>query len=210
MTTYRERQDAQMARYMAWVTEQGKDGRPPPELPIQLDTLMRPEQMARLDWLKANVQGTVLDVGCNFGFVTAYVGGHAGVDISEGSIHIAKLLAAHRDFRVADAKALPFEDDSFDTVLLCEVLEHLALPDEVLQALREAQRVARKHILITVPAYDSEESTNKKHRWRCDEAAIDVMASQYLAWGPGHIYRHPYGGAPGFVCINAGPRFERS
>jgi len=46
------------------------------------------------------------------------------------------------------AYALPFGDHSFDTVTLCEILEHL---DRPLHALSEAARVARTRIVITVP-----------------------------------------------------------
>jgi SAM-dependent methyltransferase len=43
---------------------------------------------------------------------------------------------------------LPFRDQSFDTVLIFEVLEHVA---DVERVLGEAFRVARKNVLITVP-----------------------------------------------------------
>lgn len=48
----------------------------------------------------------------------------------------------------AFADALPFADSTVDTVILFEVLEHLAAPRE---ALVEGARVARHNILITVP-----------------------------------------------------------
>jgi len=46
------------------------------------------------------------------------------------------------------ADDLKFPDDSFDTILLFEVLEHVNDPYMVL---KESKRVARKNILITVP-----------------------------------------------------------
>jgi len=68
-----------------------------------------------------------------------------GVDINEEYIKIA------RDKGV-DAytikKHVPFVDKSFDTVIMFELLEHVQNPDEIL---KEAKRVARKNILITVP-----------------------------------------------------------
>jgi len=48
----------------------------------------------------------------------------------------------------ARAEALPFEDNSFDVVSVCELLEHVTDP---VQVLREALRVARKSVLLTVP-----------------------------------------------------------
>jgi SAM-dependent methyltransferase len=49
---------------------------------------------------------------------------------------------------VVSGKELPFGDDSFDTVILFEVLEHVQDPEQVL---REAKRVSAGNILITVP-----------------------------------------------------------
>jgi len=50
-----------------------------------------------------------------------------------------------------DAQQLEFSQNSFDTVIMVEVLEHLAKP---MIALEEAFRVARKNILISVPNID--------------------------------------------------------
>jgi SAM-dependent methyltransferase len=51
---------------------------------------------------------------------------------------------------VADIRALPFEDNSFDVVLTSEVLEHLPWQD-VDKALIELHRVSKKYVVISVP-----------------------------------------------------------
>ncbi|MCD6393230.1 MAG: class I SAM-dependent methyltransferase [Planctomycetes bacterium] len=51
---------------------------------------------------------------------------------------------------VADIRQLPFDDNSFDVVLACEVLEHLPWSD-VPQALSELHRVAGDYCIISVP-----------------------------------------------------------
>ena len=48
--------------------------------------------------------------------------------------------------------SLPFKDGAFDSVLIFEVLEHVA---DVENVLAEAFRVARKNVLITVPNSDN-------------------------------------------------------
>jgi ubiquinone/menaquinone biosynthesis C-methylase UbiE len=52
----------------------------------------------------------------------------------------------------ADARALPFSDDSFDAVLLLGPLYHLGEAGERLQALREARRICRPGSLVFAAA----------------------------------------------------------
>lgn len=103
-----------------------------------------------------------MDVGCSQGITCLLLGREGfdctGVDIEEPAIERArkdldKEDAAVRErvrFQLADAKCLPFEDNSFDSVLLCEILEHLNHPEKVLT---EAQRVLKDKgkVIITVP-----------------------------------------------------------
>jgi len=51
---------------------------------------------------------------------------------------------------VGNVIALPFKDDSFDTVLCAEVLEHLPF-EKSIEGLRELKRVAKKYIVLTLP-----------------------------------------------------------
>lgn len=53
---------------------------------------------------------------------------------------------------VADVTALPFPDNSFDTVCAFEVLEHLPF-DRFEDAVAELVRVARQHVLISLPHF---------------------------------------------------------
>jgi len=51
---------------------------------------------------------------------------------------------------VSSVTALPFGNAKFDTVVCCEVLEHMPYP-HALYALKELRRVARQNVLISVP-----------------------------------------------------------
>ena len=68
-----------------------------------------------------------------------------GADINEEYIKIATAKGIEA---VVVKGRLPFADDSFDTVIMFELLEHIQHPDEILS---EAKRVASKNILLTVP-----------------------------------------------------------
>lgn len=52
--------------------------------------------------------------------------------------------------KVGDVRKLPFEDNSFDTVAACEILEHLPFSDFEI-ALKELKRVSKKHVLLSFP-----------------------------------------------------------
>jgi 2-polyprenyl-3-methyl-5-hydroxy-6-metoxy-1,4-benzoquinol methylase len=75
-----------------------------------------------------------------------------GLDISEQCIRAAndmfRLNGIGTTIHHGTIYHLPFEDNSFDTVVCSECLEHLKWP---LNAMRELARVTRKHLYTTVP-----------------------------------------------------------
>jgi len=51
---------------------------------------------------------------------------------------------------VADIRKLPFEENAFEVVIACEILEHIPWND-VDQALKELHRVTQKYVIISIP-----------------------------------------------------------
>lgn len=98
----------------------------------------------------------LLDVGCGEGIVTARMARRAdlarAVGLDRESPRLRACWQEHRrgglEFVVGDAHALPFEDGSFDLACAIEMLEQS--PDPAL-ALGELARVARRHVLVSVP-----------------------------------------------------------
>lgn len=105
----------------------------------------------RVQILKTFIKGKkILDVGCGLGVYVDYLTGQGieavGVDFVPEFIEEAR-KNQQGTFQVASADKLPFRKDSFDTVLLFDILEH----GDDLKILLEAKRVARQRLIVVVP-----------------------------------------------------------
>jgi SAM-dependent methyltransferase len=78
----------------------------------------------------------VLDVGCSYGHCLAHFGpGSVGIDSNAQHVEFARRLGL--DARVVDAHGeLGLPPGSFDTIWLCDIVEHLVAPHDVLRGLR--------------------------------------------------------------------------
>lgn len=98
---------------------------------------------------------SVLDIGCNDGELVNYlnsIGKSAvGIDIDEKLISEAKNKYPRIEFKVASAESIPYGNDSFDTCVAWNVLEHL---EDDRAGFNEMMRVARKNVILTVPRED--------------------------------------------------------
>lgn len=111
----------------------------------------------------------VLDVGCAKGFMLhdfkEQIPGVEvqGVDVS--SYAIENCLEGMRPYlEVADARSLPFEDNSFDLVIAINTIHNLEIED-LKTSLREISRVSRKGAYITIDAYRNEEEKVLMDAW---------------------------------------------
>ena len=117
----------------------------------------------RIHWICRQAHGErILDIGCSQGIVCLLLGREGfnciGIDCEKTAINYAleelekeeDAVRKRVEFKIGDAAYLSFEDDSFDTVILGEILEHLNHPEKVL---KEAKRVLKHEgiAIITVP-----------------------------------------------------------
>ncbi len=96
---------------------------------------------------------TLLDVGCGPGWNYAHfkkfgpiVSRYKGIDYSRYMIKGAKKKYPGAEFAMGDCRHLDEQNDSWDVVLLQDVLEHT---NGYERPVREALRVARKRVVIT-------------------------------------------------------------
>ena len=123
-----------------------------------------------------NSESSVLDVGCAKGFMlhdmAELIPGIAvrGIDVSEYAI--ANGIEDVKPYiQVADARYLPFEDDSFDVTISINTIHNLEQED-CAQALQEIERVSRKGAFITVDAYRDEAEKERMFAWNLTAKTI--------------------------------------
>jgi 2-polyprenyl-3-methyl-5-hydroxy-6-metoxy-1,4-benzoquinol methylase len=125
--------------------------------------------------------GSVLDVGCGEGVLThrwaqQLSGRVVGLDLEDPALRAQweARQAPNLEYRVMKAEHLPFSDGEFDLATAIEVLEHVPDPEHTLA---EMARVARRHLLVSVP---------REPLWR----ALNLARGAYvrdLGNTPGHV-----------------------
>lgn len=86
---------------------------------------------------------SVLDVGCGTGLLSVYLRDMYGV--APKGIDVRDLRTTDLPFTEFDGTSIPFPDNSFDHVILSEVLHHSQDP---VRLTAECERVARRRILV--------------------------------------------------------------
>ncbi len=155
--------------------------------------------MARFDgaldelWEQASPE-SALDFGCGEGVLTERFAerlenGHVvGVDLDDADLRAEweKRARPNLEFCSLAGPDLPFAKDEFDIACAIEVLEHVPDPD---RTLAEMVRVARSHVLVSVP---------REPLWR----ALNVVRGAYvrqLGNTPGHVNHWSRGAFLDFV-----------
>ena len=88
----------------------------------------------------------ILDVGCGGGFLSNPLSelGHdvTGLDISQESLEVAKKYDTSKRVKyiIADARKIPFPDNSFDVIISMDFLEHVT---EVQEVVNEISRLLK-------------------------------------------------------------------
>lgn len=115
-----------------------------------------------LEWSRLPKRSSILEVGCGPGRVSRYLSQHlkcknyTAVDIDPKVIAHAESLNDGKSkviFQVADVCDLPFEDNSYDAVVMMDTLHHVV---HWKTALREIHRVLKKKGKLLLREYSIE------------------------------------------------------
>jgi ubiquinone/menaquinone biosynthesis C-methylase UbiE len=114
-------------------------------------------------------KSTILDIGCAKGFMLVdFKKALPGIKIAGLDISKYAIENAHPDVKNSliegNAISLPYEDKSFDLVLSINTLHNLHLPG-IEKALKEINRVCKKHSFIMVDGYENLEQKKLMEAW---------------------------------------------
>jgi SAM-dependent methyltransferase len=121
-------------------------------------------------------ESSLLDVGCAKGFMLhdlkTLIPGISvkGIDISDYAIENA-IDDIKPHLQVANARQLPFPDNTFDAVVSINTIHNLER-EECGKALQEIERVSRGKSFITVDAYRNNEEKERMYAWNLTAKTI--------------------------------------
>lgn len=109
-----------------------------------------------LEYLAVNPGEVILDIGCGRGELLSACrekgGVPVGIDYSSAAITISKRGKENPNLIQASATALPFREETFDKVIMLDIVEHLSATDLMI-CLRDVKRVLKTggQVLIHTP-----------------------------------------------------------
>jgi SAM-dependent methyltransferase len=144
------------------------------------------ESILRLHMESLGPQSKILDAGCGTGGnleLLSRLGCEVtGLEMEQGAAEIARSKSGKAVYVGSLPEQVPFADDSFDLIVLLDVLEHIEDDLGALQALTAKLKPGGK-LLITVPAFaflwsPHDESHHHKRRYRLKELTGKMQRCQ--------------------------------
>lgn len=132
----------------------------------------------RKKWLYPRIESLLgdqfLDVGCGIGDMLAFHRGAIGVDVNPYNVSFCKSLGLQASLMPFDQ--IPFEANTFDSVLLDNVLEHITDPKKLIE---EIKRVLRPNgvLVLGVPGLKGQ-AADLDHKVYYDEASLEALAKK--------------------------------
>ena len=98
--------------------------------------------------LCSHLQGRVLDVGCGIGDFVKFRKDTIGIDINTEMVEYCKM--ANLNVKEMEPNVIPFPDNSFEGVVLDNVLEHIKNPQDLILEIKRVLK-EKNTLIVGVP-----------------------------------------------------------
>lgn len=146
---------------------------------MTIDRTKRTFEIITIFKLAKHTPKRILDLGCGGGVITNSLQKKGynvvGLDVGEAGHGLAKETFPSCDFRLYDGLDIPFEKNSFDTVIMNDVFEHIPY-DHMDKLIEQIKNVVKPNGLIYISA------TN---RWELVEPHTLIP---FLTWFPRRLW----------------------
>jgi len=122
--------------------------------------------------LNKYIEGISLDIGCGIGDFLEFNNNTIGLDLNPELVDIC--LSKGLDAKVMEEDKIPFDDSSFDNIILDNVLEHIDKPDGILQEIKRVLK-KEKNIIIGVPGKLGYSKDDDHKKFYNKKSLIDLM-----------------------------------
>ena len=115
------------------------------------------------DWRIIKEKSSVLDIGCGTGYYSKITDGeYLGIDLESKYINYCKkkYSKSNKKFKCIDVASLLNEKESFDIVLMVDVLHHI--PDDLCKALlKKSSKLSKVYIINFEPVHEQDSFLGK-------------------------------------------------
>ena len=125
--------------------------------------------------LKKYLSGKVLDIGCGIGDYLRFDKNALGVDINPNTVKYCKDLGL--DARLMDPNILPFENETYESVMLDNVMEHIIEPTDLLKEVHRVLKV-NGNVVIGVPG-EKGYAHDPDHKVFYDSEKLELLLAKH-------------------------------
>ncbi len=133
-----------------------------------------------VQWFQKHSSGNTLIIGCGDGWLLDKLDGNVGFDISEEDLKTAITRFPGKEFRKVLGSHIPFEDATFDIVVITDFVWHLS-KNKFKQILKESVRVGKRVLLCKLINREEnhQEKLSLNREWEIKKNTLAALCSDF-------------------------------